>query len=62
MIAIACRSQWKVASQQIADYGNLDSEDLQAIIVVDDNIGCDDDKFKNCFRPSFPYPKVCVLI
>ena len=28
------------------------------IIIVDDNIGCDEDKFKNCFRPSFPYPKV----
>ena len=56
VIAVTCRSEWDRMSQKIAeDYRN---KKLQAIIVVDDNIGCDDDKFKNCFRPSFPYPKV----
>ena len=56
VIAVTCRSEWDRMSQKIAE--DFRNKKLQAIIVVDDNIGCADDKFKNCFRPSFPYPKV----
>lgn len=60
-IVITCRSQWDATSNTIAEKianGNAYYKNLQAIIVVDDNVGCVDNKDQNCFRPSFPYPSV----
>ena len=41
--------------------GDNTFKNLQAIIVVDDNIGCVENKVaedQNCYRPSLPYPLV----
>ena len=60
-IIITCRSQWDTSSNAIAEKVANDNsyyKNLQAILVVDDNVGCVDNKDQNCFRPSFPYPSV----
>ena len=41
--------------------GDKTFKNLQAIIVVDDNIGCVENKIvdkQTCYRPSLPYPGV----
>ena len=62
-IIVTCRSHWDETSSSVAESITEDNEfkNLQAIIVVDDNIGCVENQIaedQNCFRPSFPYPPV----
>ena len=62
-IIVTCRSHWKEMSSKDAKSitGDNTFKNLQAIIVVDDNIGCVENQIaedQNCYRPSLPYPLV----
>ena len=53
----------KTNNQNKATTEDNQFKNLQAIIVVDDNIGCVDYQLpnaekQNCYRPSLPYPLV----
>ena len=51
------RSTWDEKFSEFDEKFSL-TEGIKALIIVDDNKDCTDDTLTNCFRPSFPLPKV----
>ena len=54
---VLTRSSWDDKFEELEERV-LSMEDLQALVIVDDNKACANEKYTNCFRPSFPLPKV----